>query len=130
MTWCDGDDPAPPAACPGADRAATLAVTAALARRQVLLQRRHREALATTRSGGHRAQLELARQRVRRIRRKPDNPMPDVMTFVAMSEWRRSRKLVFWDVRDCAPGPQGRPNRPSSSIPPGVGRRRRPIDGQ
>ena len=29
MTWCDGDDPAPPAACPGADRAATLAVTAA-----------------------------------------------------------------------------------------------------
>jgi hypothetical protein len=30
-----------------ADRAATLAVTAALARRQVLLQRRHQEAVAT-----------------------------------------------------------------------------------
>jgi hypothetical protein len=28
-----------------------------------------------------------------------------------------------------APGPQGRPNRPSSTISPGVGRRRRPIDG-
>ena len=32
-----------------ADRAATLAVTAALARRQVLLQRRHQEAVATAR---------------------------------------------------------------------------------
>jgi hypothetical protein len=33
-----------------ADRAATLAVTAALARRQVLLQRRHQEAVATARA--------------------------------------------------------------------------------
>jgi putative membrane protein len=33
-------------------------------------------------------------------------------------------------ARECAPGPQGRPNRPPSTISPGVGRRRRPIDGQ
>jgi hypothetical protein len=32
-------------------------------------------------------------------------------------------------ARECAPGPQGRPNRPSSTIPPVVGRRRRPIHG-
>jgi hypothetical protein len=53
-----------------ADRAATLAVTAALARRQVLLQRRHQEAVATARAVCHRAQLVLARQRVRRHRRQ------------------------------------------------------------
>ena len=52
------------------DRAATLAVTAALARRQVLLQRRHQEAVATARAVGHRSQLILARQRVRRQRRQ------------------------------------------------------------
>ena len=46
-----------------------------------------------------------------------------------MWEWRRSRKLVFWDARDCAPGQKGRLNRPSSIIPRGVGRRRRPVDG-
>ena len=40
-----------------ADRAATLAVTAALARRQVLLQRRHQEAVATARALCHRSQL-------------------------------------------------------------------------
>ena len=44
-------------------------------------------------------------------------------------EWRRSRKLVSWDARDCAPAPRGRLNRPSSTIPLVVGRRRRPIDG-
>ena len=33
-------------------------------------------------------------------------------------------------ARECAPGPQGRLNRPPSTILPGVGRRRRPIDGQ
>ena len=32
-------------------------------------------------------------------------------------------------ARECAPGPQGRPNRPSSTILLVVGRRRRPIDG-
>jgi hypothetical protein len=52
------------------DRAATLAVTAALARRQVLLERRHQEAVATARAVCHRSQLELARQRVRRQRRQ------------------------------------------------------------
>jgi hypothetical protein len=35
----------------------------------------------------------------------------------------------FSEMRDSAPGPQGGLNRPSSIIPPGVGRRRRPIDG-
>jgi hypothetical protein len=35
----------------------------------------------------------------------------------------------FSGTRECAPGPQGRPNRPSSTIPPVVGRRGRPIDG-
>jgi hypothetical protein len=52
------------------DRAATLAHTAALARRQVLLQRRHQEAVATARMVCHRAQLQLAHHRVRRQRRQ------------------------------------------------------------
>lgn len=52
------------------DRAATLTHTAVLARRQVLLQRRHQEAVATARALCHRSQLELARQRVRRQRRQ------------------------------------------------------------
>ena len=51
------------------DRAATLAHTAALARQQVRLQRRHQEAVATARALCHRSQLELARQRVQRQRR-------------------------------------------------------------
>jgi len=51
------------------DRAATLAVTVALARRRVLLRRRHQEAVATARALCHRSQLVLARQRVRRQRR-------------------------------------------------------------
>jgi len=38
-------------------------------------------------------------------------------------------QVVFWDARECAPGPQGRLNRPSSTISLVVGRRRRPIDG-
>jgi predicted ATPase len=33
-----------------------------------------------------------------------------------MWKWRRSRNLVFWDARECAPGPQGRLNRPSSTL--------------
>ena len=52
------------------DPAATLAHTAALARRQVLLQRRQQEAVATARAVCHRSQLELARQRVGRQRRQ------------------------------------------------------------
>jgi hypothetical protein len=51
------------------NRAATLAHTAALARRQVVLQRRHEEAVATARVICHRARLQLASQRVRRQRR-------------------------------------------------------------
>ena len=46
-----------------------------------------------------------------------------------MWDWRRSRNLVFWRCVRSAPGPQGRANRPPSTISPGVGRRRRPIDG-
>ena len=52
------------------DPAATLAHTAALARQQELLQRRHHEAVATARAVCHRSQLVLARQRVRRQRRQ------------------------------------------------------------
>lgn len=52
------------------DRAAALAHTAALACRQVLLQRRHQEAVATARMVCHRAQLQLAHQRVSRQRRQ------------------------------------------------------------
>jgi hypothetical protein len=52
------------------DRAATLAHTAALARQQALLQRRHQEVVATARAVCHRSQLVLARQRVRRQRRR------------------------------------------------------------
>ena len=39
------------------DRAATLARTVALGRRQVLLQRRQQEAVAIARAVGHRSQL-------------------------------------------------------------------------
>jgi hypothetical protein len=53
-----------------ADPAATLAHTAALARRQVLLQRRQQEAMATARAVCHRSQLQLARERVGRQRRQ------------------------------------------------------------
>ena len=52
------------------DRAATLARSVALARRQALLQRHQQEAVATARAVGHRSQLILAHQRVRRQRRR------------------------------------------------------------
>jgi hypothetical protein len=42
----------------------------------------------------------------------------------------KAANWVFLDARDSAPGPQGRLNRPPSTISPGVGRRRRPIDGR
>jgi hypothetical protein len=58
------------------DRAATLAGMAALARRQMLLQRRHQEAVATARAVWHRSQLLLARQRVRRQRRQGEQVGP------------------------------------------------------
>jgi hypothetical protein len=45
------------------DPAATLAHTAALARQQELLQRRHQEAVATARAVCHHSQLVLPRQR-------------------------------------------------------------------
>jgi hypothetical protein len=38
-------------------------------------------------------------------------------------------QVGFSDARECAPGPQGRLNRSSSTISLVVGRRRRPIDG-
>jgi len=52
------------------DRAAARASAASLARRQVLLQRRHLEAVATARAVCHHSQLLLARERVRRQRRQ------------------------------------------------------------
>ena len=52
------------------DPSAILAQTAALARRQVLLQRRQQEAVATARALCYRSQLALARQRVGRQRRQ------------------------------------------------------------
>ena len=52
------------------DRTAVRARAATLAGRQVLLQRRHQEAVATARAVCHRSQLLLARQRVRRQRRQ------------------------------------------------------------
>ena len=54
----------------GSDSTATLARTAALARQQVLLQRRQQEAVATARAVCHRSRLQVARQRVRRQRRR------------------------------------------------------------
>jgi hypothetical protein len=46
-----------------------------------------------------------------------------------MEMWERSRRLVSEIARECAPGPQARLNRPSSTILLVGGRRRRPIDG-
>lgn len=56
------------------ERAATLAGTAALARRQVILQRRHQEAVATARAICHRAQLHRTRRRVAAQRRQGHDP--------------------------------------------------------
>jgi hypothetical protein len=58
------------------DRVAARTGTASLARRQVLLQRRHQEAVATARAVCHRSQLLLARQRVRRQRRQGQQVEP------------------------------------------------------
>jgi hypothetical protein len=55
---------------PRTDPAATLALTAALAREHVFLQRRQQEAVATARAVCHRSQLQLARLQVRRQRRQ------------------------------------------------------------
>lgn len=63
-----------PAQC--TNRAATLAQTAALARRQVVLHRRHQEAVAGARAVCHRARLQRARQRVRRQRHQGDEVGP------------------------------------------------------
>jgi hypothetical protein len=60
----------------GTDRATTLAHTAALARRQVLLRRRHQEAVASARAICHRAQRQLAHQRVSRQRRQGEEVGP------------------------------------------------------
>lgn len=65
-----GNDTGRPAAPQRTTRAVTLARTAALARRHVVLQRRQQEAVASARAICHRAQLQLARQRVRRQRRQ------------------------------------------------------------
>ena len=78
-----------------ADRAATLAVTAALARRQVLLQRRHQEAVATARAICHRSQLLLAGQRVRRQRRQGQQVGP-LAWFAVQGEIDQQLVRAVW----------------------------------
>jgi hypothetical protein len=58
----------PPASPP--ERAATLAMSAALAGRQAVLERRHQEVVAAARAICHTSQVRLARQRVARRRRQ------------------------------------------------------------
>jgi hypothetical protein len=86
--------------------------------------------LARRRPAARGAGRALAGVRTVHGRRYPVEMGSVVISVVEMWEWRRSRKLVFSDARECVPGPQGRPNRPPSTISPGVGRRRRPIDGR
>jgi hypothetical protein len=61
-----------PAAFPASSsaRAATLAMTAALAGRHAVLQRRQQEVVAAARAICHTSQVQLARQRVARQRRQ------------------------------------------------------------
>jgi hypothetical protein len=59
---------APPTNPPA--RAATLAMTAALARRHVVLERRQQEVVATARAICHTSKVSLARRRVARQRRQ------------------------------------------------------------
>jgi hypothetical protein len=49
----------------------------------------------------------------------------------AAQRQRNGRAAATWflNARECAPSPQGRPDRPSSTISPVVGRRRRPTTG-
>ena len=61
--------PTVPPASPSA-RAATLAMTAALADRHAVLERRHQEVVATARAICHTSRVQLARQRVARQRRQ------------------------------------------------------------
>jgi hypothetical protein len=56
-----------------------------------------------------------------------------VPVTAAMLKYENGGEAANWFsliACECAPGPQGRPNRPPSTISPGVGRRRRPIDGR
>jgi hypothetical protein len=83
------------------DPAATLAHTAALARQQELLQRRHQEAVATTRAVCHRSQLVLARQRVRRQRRQGQGVGPLAWFAVQGVIDQQAVRAVWADGRLC-----------------------------
>jgi hypothetical protein len=66
---------------------------------------------------------------VKRLRNEAATLGRDTMWIVEIIMAAKPQ-IGFWDARECAPGPQGRPNRPPSTIPLVVGRRRRPIDGR
>jgi hypothetical protein len=83
------------------DRAAARARTAALARRQVLLRRRHQEAVATARAVCHRSQLLLARQRVRRQRRQGQQVGPLAWFAVQGMVDQQVVRAVWSDGRLC-----------------------------
>jgi hypothetical protein len=83
------------------DRAATLARSMALARRQVLLQRRHQEAVATARAVCHRSQLVLARQRVRPQRRRGQQVGPLAWFAVQGKIDQQVVRAVWSDGRLC-----------------------------
>ena len=83
------------------DPAATLAHTAALARQQELLQRRHQEAVATARAVGHRSQLVLARQRVRQQRRQGQQVGPLAWFAVQGLIDQQVVRAVWADERLC-----------------------------
>jgi len=56
---------------------------------------------------------------------------PEVMYWAPrqmQSIW--GARSIFITENGCAPGLQGRPQSPAFTIPPGVGRRRRPVDGR
>jgi hypothetical protein len=79
------------------DQAATLARSVALARRQVLLQRRHQEAVATARAVGHRSQLV----RVRRQRRRGQQVGPLAWFAVQGKIDQQVVRAVWSDGRLC-----------------------------
>jgi hypothetical protein len=83
------------------DRAATLARSVALGRRPVLLQRRRQVAVATARAVGHRSQLVLVRQRVRRQRRQGQAVGPLVWFAVQGMIDQQVVRVVWSDGQLC-----------------------------
>ena len=96
----------------------------------MLLQRRQQEAVATARAVGHRAQLVLARQRVRRQRRHGDDVASDLQPD--HEEEQRHQPVVdpvpqiqgqgpVADLDDKLGPPQGLIRRPPGRVPPHQG---------